>query len=296
MEIDPTKTMALQRVQRSGEVSEEVEFLIRLSGPRSGEHLLLLDPLLRLGRDESCQFVLDELGVSRHHATLIRTSEGWDLLDEGSTNGTFVNDHSIERISLKDGDRIELGPNCGLSFGRAAREQVDMAQKLYQSAKLDALTLVFNRATFFERLQQEMAFSQRQGTPFGLLLFDIDHFKSVNDTHGHPAGDAVLRQVAERAREFLRLEDTLGRYGGEEFIILLRNTSLENAGIAGERLRASIAGSLFEIAEQQLIPVTISLGVAQWRPGTTQEQLLQNADQALYRAKKSGRNQVCLEN
>jgi diguanylate cyclase (GGDEF)-like protein len=102
--------------------------------------------------------------------------------------------------------------------------------------------------------------------------------------------------VAERAREFLRLEDTLGRYGGEEFIILLRNTSLENAGIAGERLRASIAGSLFEIAEQQLIPVTISLGVAQWRPGTTQEQLLQNADQALYRAKKSGRNQVCLEN
>jgi len=185
-----------------------------------------------------------------------------------------------------------LGPECSLRFDRQPIEEVELARRLFEGARLDGLTRVFNRATFFERLAQEISFSQRQLAPFGLLLFDIDHFKSVNDSYGHPGGDTILRQVAERARALLRLEDTLGRYGGEEFAILLRNSDLLASLKAAERLRLEIAERPFELDGEEPLQVTISIGVACWRPELTQDGLIAEADQHLYAAKDAGRNLV----
>lgn len=284
--------MAIPRLSRGQGPPELVPFVQLLNGHQAGLLILLDQSVTRLGRDEQCEVVLDEIGVSRVHASLTQANGEFEIQDEDSTNGTFVNDDPVSRRALRDGDRIDLGPSCTLKFGNQPRSEVELAQRLFEGARLDSLTRVFNRATIFERLEQEMSFSERQNLPFSLLLFDIDHFKKINDNYGHPAGDEVLRQVASRARRLLRLEDTLGRYGGEEFVILLRASELSSALRAGERLRADIANQPFALDDDQQIPVTLSVGVACWRAGCSQEQLLSLADQALYQAKGAGRNQV----
>ena len=286
------KTMAIPRLSREPSPPELVPFVQLLSGHQAGLLLVIRDATTRIGRDEQCGVALDEIGVSRIHASILRTESGFEILDEDSTNGTFVNDQQVFRLSLKDGDRINLGPSCTLKFGLQPQAEVELAQRLFEGARLDSLTGLFNRATVFERLKQEMSYSERQGLPFCLLLFDIDHFKKVNDSYGHPAGDKVLCDVASRARRLLRLEDTLGRYGGEEFIILMRGSELPDALRAAERLRLEIADKPFEIDDQLAIEVTLSIGVSSWKPGCSQEQLIEKADQALYQAKGGGRNQV----
>lgn len=285
--------MALPRIlARTQEDSPPVAYLQLLSGPQAGHLWILEDARVSLGRGERCQVVVDLAGVSRHHASLVRVEDEYELLDEDSTNGTFVNGHSVVRIGLRDGDVLELGPCCSLKFGRQRRHEIELVQRLYEGAKLDGLTRILNRATFFESLAQEISLSARHQDVFSLLMFDIDHFKSVNDTYGHPAGDEVLRQVANQARGLLRLEDTLGRYGGEEFAILLRRTPEEGARLVAERLRQKIEKLVVNLEEGIEIRVTASVGVAQWKPDVKESQLLAQADQALYFSKGHGRNQV----
>lgn len=297
MEPDPTvkKTMAIPRLSRpepSSQPSERVAFLKLLSGHQAGLVIVLQKDFLTLGRDPACDIVLDEIGVSRFHCSLKREGIDYIVRDEESTNGTFLNDQPVTHKILQEQDRLALGPECLLRFDRQPLEEVELARRLFEGARLDGLTRVFNRATFFERLAQEMSFSQRQQQSFGLLLFDIDHFKRVNDTYGHPAGDAVLRQVAERTRDLLRLEDSLGRYGGEEFAVLLRSSDLVSSVAAAERIRRRIAEQDFELPGEEPLQVTISLGVACWNAHSTQESLLGEADSQLYAAKKAGRNRV----
>lgn len=292
MEINPNikETIALPRFARGEEILPPVPYLQLLSGPQAGHIWILEQDRLRLGRDEKCDIVLDLAGVSRVHASLERVQNDYEILDEESTNGTFVNGHSAIRLGLRDSDLIDLGPCCSLKFGRQRRSDIELVQRLFEGAKLDGLTRVMNRATFFESLEQEIAFSARHEVPFCLLMFDIDHFKSVNDTYGHPAGDEVLRQVANQARGLLRLEDTLGRYGGEEFAILLRGTDEQGALHVAERIRVKVAKLSVPLSEGIQIAVTVSLGLSQWRPDLTGDELLAQADQALYHSKENGRN------
>jgi diguanylate cyclase (GGDEF)-like protein len=169
-------------------------------------------------------------------------------------------------------------------------------ERMYDRVLRDELTKAFNRKYFLDRLETELAYARRHGSALSLLMFDIDHFKRVNDTYGHPAGDYVLARIAKLAGSTVRAEDVFARYGGEEFSILCRGVGLENAGVLGERLRALMEGSVFEL-DGARVPITISVGVAA-HPAIPVEnglQLIAAADEALYEAKRGGRNRVLLK-
>jgi diguanylate cyclase len=159
---------------------------------------------------------------------------------------------------------------------------------------LDPLTTVFNRMGYNEGMGREHARWQRYGGTLALLIFDLDLFKSINDTYGHAAGDKVLASLAQLLRKQIRHCDILCRLGGEEFAIILPETDVQGAGSVAEKLRASIANSQFRFKEQP-VPVTVSIGVAEFRNGDTQEDVFERADRALYLAKKRGRNRCCTE-
>lgn len=159
-------------------------------------------------------------------------------------------------------------------------------------ATLDGLTGVWNRRSFLEQSARALAHDRRQRQPSALLMIDIDHFKQVNDTYGHEAGDAVLRELCERIRSLLRAEDVPGRVGGEEFAVLLPGTPEEGAVLVAERIRETVAASNFLCAGEE-IPVRVSIGVAERVPGEADvAPLLQRADAAMYAAKRAGRDCV----
>jgi len=158
-------------------------------------------------------------------------------------------------------------------------------------ARLDGLTGVYNRRSFDEIMRTEIRRSQRYGQDLTLIMIDIDYFKKVNDTYGHPAGDAVLKTVALRLRGALRDTDFVARYGGEEFAVVLPTTPHASGKVTAERLRASVAAQPI-LAEDYAIPVTISLGLATAPPAPSVEDLIKWADEALLEAKRIGRNRV----
>jgi len=163
----------------------------------------------------------------------------------------------------------------------------------------DALTGVYNRRYMDRRLVEEIARAQRQAYRVSCMYIDVDHFKQVNDTYGHQAGDDVLREVAARIKAELRMSDALGRFGGEEFVVLLIDADLDSAHMVAQRIRASVADQPFVVGEAQMLSVSVSIGVAtlgdvereQAIEGVAQ-QLVAQADQALYEAKEGGRNRV----
>jgi len=162
-----------------------------------------------------------------------------------------------------------------------------------QSALRDPLTGAGNRIAMEQTLQREIEMSRRHLQPLSLLMLDIDHFKRVNDSHGHSAGDDVLRAVAASIKDQLRNVDMVFRYGGEEFLILLSNTSREAAAMVGERLRYATQAQDY-YADGQLIELTVSLGCSTLLPGESAESLLRRADSALYVAKREGRNRLAM--
>jgi len=159
---------------------------------------------------------------------------------------------------------------------------------LEQLASTDLLTSAWNRRHFDQAVEGEVHRSSRYGHPMTLIMLDIDHFKRVNDTFGHPAGDQVIREVANRIRSAIRLSDSLTRWGGEEFLILMPNTSLSSATVLAERIRESVASKEFE----GIGPITVSLGLAEYLSSESREAWLDRADRAMYRAKDQGRNRV----
>lgn len=166
--------------------------------------------------------------------------------------------------------------------------------QLKEMSRLDRLTGLFNRGYWEEQLSLEFMRQQRAGHPTSLMMFDIDHFKPVNDTYGHPAGDEVIRMVARVILETIRGSDVAGRYGGEEFSVILPDTSPDDAAMLAERLRSRIENEVVDVQGIQL-QVTVSLGVAGWSSEfASYSEWLEKADQALYYSKEHGRNQVCL--
>jgi diguanylate cyclase (GGDEF)-like protein len=167
-------------------------------------------------------------------------------------------------------------------------------ESLRQQVDRDSMTQLNNHQRFKDLLDQEISRSERYNAPLSVIITDIDHFKSVNDTFGHPAGDKVIKAVADRLKQGLRESDHIARYGGEEFAIILTETALNDALIVAERLRESIE-SLKIVYEDQDINVTMSFGLAAFPVGDsiTREEIVKNADAALYRAKEQGRNRCC---
>jgi diguanylate cyclase (GGDEF)-like protein len=164
---------------------------------------------------------------------------------------------------------------------------------LARIATIDSLTGIFNRGHFMALLAREQQRADRYGTSFAFLMLDIDHFKRVNDTYGHPVGDEALKAMAEAASKFLRPTDTIGRFGGEEFVVLLPHTDEAGAVRAAERIRESVAQVVVPAAGPEM-RLTVSVGATTYVRKTRLDQLLAGADRALYVAKAGGRNRVCV--
>jgi two-component system cell cycle response regulator len=296
-EDEPTATIAI------GDTGEHVAkpprrdrgTLVALSGCDAGAAYAVERELV-LGRSAEANVSIDDSGMSRHHARVLRAAEGFFVEDLGSTNGTFVNGARLQRRALlADGDRISVGLSAVFQFALQDEIEQDAVQRLYESAVRDPLTGLFNRRHLDERLRAEHAFAARHATDLSVMLVDIDHFKRVNDTYGHPAGDGVLRTVSATLARMLRGEDLVARYGGEEICIVARAIDARNAAIVAERCRRQIA-SLELPWEGQRISLTVSIGVATMgvaRPFPDAAALVAAADRALYAAKTSGRDRVC---
>jgi diguanylate cyclase (GGDEF)-like protein len=183
---------------------------------------------------------------------------------------------------------------AALAALRAQGRAAAATEELRRLATVDELTGLPNRRHFLARLEQELARARRNGTPLCLATIDIDHFKRINDSHGHPAGDSVLRQIAAIIRDKIRIEDSPARLGGEEFALLLPNTQPRQAHLVCDRLRAAIAARLITLPGGRTLQVTLSTGVAALTAGDDLEELMRRSDAALYDAKAHGRNQVRL--
>lgn len=270
-------------------------YLIVVSGKTSAGKMFKLDRSeLVIGRANEADIMLDDEGVSRKHAKVIVRGDGSvQLVDLNSTNGTFNNGEKVDVQALHDGDKIQIGSATILKFSYQDSIDEALQKNLYESATRDGLTRTHNKKYFLDTLKKEFAYCLRHRLPLSLVLLDIDHFKRINDTYGHQAGDYVLMRVAQRVAEAVRGEDLFARYGGEEFVLLLRETGEDKAFLLAERLRRLIESSDFTFSGQQ-IKVTFSAGIATLQDGNyaDHEAFVAGADKQLYRAKEAGRNRV----
>lgn len=202
-------------------------------------------------------------------------------------------DGSLVPIEVTSG-RIVTSGTAGFSLTiRDITERKARERELRRGANRDRLTGVATRGHVEQLAETELFRVSRYGRPLSLLLFDIDHFKQVNDTHGHPAGDQVLREVARRCQILVRASDLIGRWGGEEFLVMTPETALDGGSTLGERLRRAVADTPVILDTGERVQVTISVGIAEYTASDADlASLLRRADMALYRAKASGRNRV----
>jgi diguanylate cyclase (GGDEF)-like protein len=266
--------------------------IVVIYGPELGKRLQLGTASFEVGRSSKNDLFLDEESISRHHARITFDGHEHWVSDLSSTNGTFVNDVAIREQRLCDGDQVRIGRSI-LKFMTGENVEVQYHEEIYRLMTVDALTQVFNRRYFNEALQREFNRTRRYGRALSLILFDIDHFKRVNDTYGHLAGDNLLRQIAAAVKPRLRREDVFARTGGEEFGVLLPEVGLEGAQTTAEKVRRIIEVATLK-HERDAITCTVSLGVATTgADDTSGEDLYKRADARLYEAKQGGRNRVC---
>ncbi|MFN0245457.1 MAG: diguanylate cyclase [Kofleriaceae bacterium] len=265
-----------------------------LTGTSSGHLFKLEKDNTILGRASNAEVRISDDGISRHHARIRVEADGPYVEDLESRNGTYVNGTKIDGAhKLVDGDKIQIGRTTVVRF--SFNDDLDEAfhENLMSSALRDPLTKLFNKRYFLDRLDSELKFAKRHETTLSLLLVDLDHFKAVNDTHGHLAGDAILINLAQVLQRAVRNEDVVARFGGEEIAIILRAIPLEPAFLLADRLRDLIQQTVTHHQHLEL-RVTASIGAAGY-PTTkadTIEALIEAADKALYKAKGHGRNRV----
>jgi diguanylate cyclase (GGDEF)-like protein len=263
--------------------------LVIISGDDIGRRYELGAQEVSIGRADTCTICVNTDQVSRKHATIQCILGKYYLVDMRSTNGTFVNEQKVERAKLLDGDQIRVGKTV-LKYTESHVEQ-RYFEHAFNLASMDALTGAFNKRYFDESFGKEVQRSQQAGTPLCIVLFDIDHFKKINDTYGHPAGDAVLKNVSGAVASQLRDGDALFRVGGEEFALVLSATPRDLAVAAAEAVRALIESLVTDFMGTR-ITATLSLGVAELMSGELPAALYQRVDEKLYAAKRGGRNRV----
>ena len=255
---------------------------------------------ITVGRDKKCELVVYDPSCSRSHSEIFVGSDNKVYLkDLGSTNGTKLNGKRLspnQEMVLTDGDRIQLGDSTVLRHILMPEHDAQVQMDVYHRATRDRLTNAFNRHQFDEAMDRELSYQKRAGHGLGVILFDVDHFKKVNDTFGHPAGDEVLREIGNRVPTCIRIEDIFARLGGEEFGVLVRAENLDGIKILAERIRVAMEKKPVEF-EGKTMWFSISVG-SSYLSGvntTTAAALMQIADEALYQAKNSGRNRCVVK-
>ena len=266
---------------------------IHPSGPDLGKRTPVGAIPVVIGRDSACSLPNAHGSVSRRHARVETLPNGThQVTDLNSTNGTFVNNVRVRTGPVNDGDYLRVG-ECLYRFLAGGNVEAEYHEEIHRLSIIDPLTGVHNRRSLNEFLDRELERAKRHARPLSVVLFDIDHFKRINDQFGHTAGDFTLRDVAARTKELTRQDELLARYGGEEFALVLPETGLERALATAERFRRAVCAAPFAF-EGKPFPVTVSAGVGVLPAGgqTSAADLLRRADECLYEAKRAGRNCV----
>lgn len=269
-------------------------YLIVITSPSSssvGRMYRVTKDEVILGRGIQSDILVDDDGVSRYHSKIVLRGDKRWLVDLDSTNGTFCNGAKVKEQALGEGDKIQMGRATVLKYTVQDALDETYHRELYDSAVKDGLTGIHNRRYFIERLKSEFQHSQRHKRPLSITIFDLDHFKKVNDTHGHRAGDAVLRTMAEAVAKAMRGGDVVSRIGGEEFACVLRETDHSAAMRFAERLRKIVKAAKVRWGTLE-IEISVSVGVATFDGANhaDPEALMQAADEKLYAAKSGGRD------
>jgi two-component system cell cycle response regulator len=292
---DPDETFVAPR-RRASDPGPEASLILIAHPLQQGlgtRYRLRSQSALVLGRAGSCEISMpDVTSLSRNHVRLTYRTETVVIEDLGSTNGTFVNDRRIEEPTpLRSGDRFQAG---GAHFKFLQERDIENAyhQAIHDLVILDGMTQIANKRRFDEESERELGRARRYGRPLSLILFDVDRFKSVNDTYGHLGGDFVLKAIVELTRRLLRREQLFARVGGDEFALLTPEAPPESARLLAERVRSRIARHEFAHSGAAF-RVTCSFGIASLGEDVaTVRDLYEAADKALYRAKNAGRNGV----
>ena len=275
-------------------VSGEACLILIYGAPELGKRFALADDST-IGRDTSCDICIDMSFVSRQHARLTRLESRWFIEDLGSRNGTQVNGEPVAGVTrLDNGDQIKVG---GAIFKYVAGGNVEALfhEEIYRMTIFDGLTKVHNKRYLVDFLEREIARARRYSSPLSMAMLDIDHFKVLNDTHGHQAGDYVLERVAAALSTLVRREQLLARYGGEEFAVVLPELDPTQVRAFCESLRQRVESESYTFLDKQL-SVTVSIGAAGLEERMDRDELIHAADTQLYEAKRGGRNRVMMSN
>lgn len=297
---DNNATMVITDIKAALEASEreaaqKSACLLAVGGAINGTIFDLNPGITTCGRNPDNTIPLEFQGISRAHFQLELDEESDKAMvkDLGSSNGTFVNNTKIEgSVEVRRGDMIKIGSIALKYLPKGDPERLTYDQ-LQHEANTDGLTGCYNKRYFNDRIELEVKKCKVTGKPLCLIVFDLDHFKKLNDNYGHDAGDYVLKELAQVLRSGgMRENDTFARYGGEEFVVLLPETNLKEGFAIAERLRRLVEQHQF-VYEEKRLPVTASIGIADYRQGVeTGTDLFKRADSAVYKSKEGGRNQV----
>ena len=268
--------------------------LVVFYGQNLGKRYFLDKDEQIIGRSDSAPICVDQESVSRKHARIVSMDEGsWRVIDLGSTNGTFVNDQPVADAELHNGDMVRVGQTI-FKYLSGTNIETKYHEEFFRLTAIDGLTQAYSKRFLLETLDREFHRAIRHSRRLSLAMLDIDHFKQINDKHGHLAGDYILREMSRIILHHIRREDVFARYGGEEFALVLPETDLDHAVQLSEKLRQLIEEYHFSFSGKE-IPVTVSLGVAVAEirdKGESMQDFISCADAKLYEAKQTGRNRV----
>ena len=291
--VEETSAETFNRLPASPpEVTEGYLLQIRPAVADRGPQQVTVDGLI-LGRDPECDLAIKDRKVSRRHVKVIQR-DGYVILEDlGSTNGVLHNGRPLRgQVALQDNDRVQIGSHQ-FKYLAGDSDESNYHEAVHESLKHDPLTGAQNRRSFNQIMTQAVARRLLHGGELSLVAIDLDHFKSINDYHGHLVGDEVLCQFVKRLVAAVRPQDQLCRFGGEEFLLLINDATAEEAMRVAQRCCCTVAGDPFETSVGPL-EVTASFGVANLKLlcATEPMELIAEADQRMYQAKELGRNRV----
>jgi diguanylate cyclase (GGDEF)-like protein/PAS domain S-box-containing protein len=296
--IDITDTQETQeQLKLLAQAVEQMDEMVRITD-RDGIITYVNDAMLSHTGYTKEDLIGRKVGVFKsgfHHKSFYE--ELWDTILSGETfKAVFTNRKKDKKLYYEEETITPIMDEEGaiqhfVATSQDITERVFMEEKLQQLATVDSLTSIYNRYKINEEIEIEIGRNKRYDENFALAMFDIDHFKRVNDTYGHEIGDYVLQEISAIVTKEIRESDRFGRWGGEEFMLILPKLNKEEALHVSEKLRAKIEGHRFKDVEH----ITISIGVTVFRPEDTKVTLLKRVDEALYRAKDEGRNRVMFD-
>ncbi|MGB5107563.1 MAG: GGDEF domain-containing protein [Candidatus Zixiibacteriota bacterium] len=262
-----------------------------MHGSLLGMTYAIHDEVIAIGRSSNLDIPIDDDNVSRRHAEIFLDGNCVKIKDLDSTNGTFVNSQRVNEAVLNDGDLILIG-RVLFKFIRSNSIENRFFGQMYALATTDFLTGIFNRQHIISRLESEFARSRRYARPLSVVLYDIDHFKHINDSFGHLAGDQLLIESSRLIGKNVRQQDFYGRLGGDEFMIICPETDLNNAVLMAQRITQILAKWSYSYQSRKL-DFSISIGIASLSDEMRSSvDLTAKADSLMYRAKQRGRNHI----